>query len=149
LEVAMRPLGVMVAVGWVLLASARVHGQDSARAIIEKAIQAQGGEKQVVKLRIMRIKVEGMIHDPVQGKVAFVIENTWQLPGQYKSVHRIQLKKDMAAEHAIVIDGGKGWTLRNGKLREVSEAGLARYRDQKPGAFLHPLGFLNEKVREL
>jgi hypothetical protein len=145
----MRLLGVIVAVCLVLVPGARVHGQDSARAIIEKAIQAQGGEKQVAKLRIMRIKVEGRIHDPVAGLVPDVMEHTWQLPDQYKSVHRIQLKKDMAFEAILALDGDKGWTLLNGKIRDVSKERVAGYRDRKPGEFLHPLVFLNDKARKL
>jgi hypothetical protein len=134
-----------------LLGSGRsLCGQDGVRTIIEKAIQAQGGEKQVAKLRIMRIKVEGKIDlAPELKNLPFVIEDTWQMPGRYKTVVRIQLKKDMAHAHTLVIDGDKGWTMVNGKIGDPSKEELAEFRDQKQGEDLDRLGFLNDKGREL
>jgi len=39
-----------------------VFAQDMARAIVEKAIQAQGGEAKVAKLKIMRINEESIVN---------------------------------------------------------------------------------------
>jgi hypothetical protein len=127
-----------------------LYGQEGVRTIIEKAIQAQGGEKQVDQLRIMRVKVEGKIDvSPELKDLPFVIEDTWQMPGQYKTVLRIQLQKGMAYAHTLVIDGDKGWTMVNGKISDSSEEELAELRDQKQGEDLDRLGFLNDKGREL
>ena len=146
----MRPLGAMFAVCFLLAPGASLYGQDGARAIIEKAIQAQGGDKQVSKLRIMRIKVEGKIDvGPGLKNLPFVIEDTWQMPGQYKTTQRIQLKKDLAYAHTIVIDGDKGWKRVDGNVSDLSKQELAEFRDQKQGEDLDRLGFLNDKGREL
>src|SRR5882672_8628186 len=53
-----------------------VFALDKARAIVEKAIQAQGGETRVAKLRTMRIKVEGTAAlAPGQPDVSFTIQD--------------------------------------------------------------------------
>jgi hypothetical protein len=60
--------------------------QDQARAIVEKAIQARGGDANVAKLRTMRIKVEGTTAlIPGQPDLPFTIEDTWQMPKRYKT----------------------------------------------------------------
>src|SRR5687768_1687722 len=130
----MRPLRVMFAVCVLLVPGASLYGQEGVRTIIEKAIQAQGGEKQVAKLRIMRIKVEGKMDvAPGLKNLPFVIEDTWQMPGQYKTTQRIQLKKDMAYAHTIVIDGDKGWKMVDGKVSDLSKEELTEVHDQKQG----------------
>ena len=133
-----------------LVCATVVFAQDKPRAIVEKAIQAQGGDAKVAKLRIMRIKVEGKIDlAPELNNLSFVIEDAWQMPGQYKTVLRIQLNKDMAHAHTLVIDGDKGWTMVDGKISDPSKEELAEFRDQKQGEDLDRLGFLNDKGREL
>jgi hypothetical protein len=149
MEVSMRPLGALVAVCLVLVPGGPAHGQDSARAIIEKAIEAQGGEKQVAKLRIMGIKVEGRAHDQVRGQTPIVTEDTWQLPEQYKSVRRFQVEKDATFEAILVIDGDKGWRMINGKITDLSKERVADIRKGQQQHHLHPLLYVNDQGREL
>ena len=115
-----------------LVCATVVFAQDTPRAVVEKAIQAQGGKAKVVKLGIMRMKVEGKIDlAPELKNLPFVIEDTWQMHGQYKTVLRVQLKKDIAHAHTLVIDGDKVWTMVNGKISDPSKEELAEFRDQK------------------
>lgn len=146
----MRPLEVMFTVCLLLVHGAFLYGQDGARAIIEKAIRAQGGKKQLAKLRIMRVKIEGEMYvEPWLKNLPFVIEDIWQMPGQYKTTQCIQLKKDMAYTHTIVIDGDKGWKMVDGKVSDLSKEERTEFLDQKHGENLDRLGFLNEKSHEL
>ncbi len=126
-----------------------LHAQDGAKAIIEKAIEAQGGPKKVAKLRIMRIKVEGKTDlAPDQKDVPFTLEDTWQMPGQYKTVYRIQVG-GIAQTQTIVLDGEKGWIKVNGRVADLPKQALTEFIDQKRAEDLDRLAFLKEKSHEL
>ncbi len=146
----MRHLEVMFGVSLLLAPNAALCGQNGARAIVEKAIEAQGGKKQIAKLRIMRIKVKGkMEFAPGQKNLPFVLEDTWQMPGQYKSVQRVELKKGVTHAHTIAVDGAKGWASFNGQIVDLNKKAMAEFLDQKHGEDLDRLGFLNDKGRKL
>ena len=104
---------------------------DDAVAIIDKAIQAQGGEAMVAKLRAMRIKVKGkgaMI--PGQADIPFTLEDTWQMPDKYKTVIGCELN-GMKIAQTMVINGGRGWISVNSQTQSMPEAALAEMREQK------------------
>ena len=142
----MNPVG---ALGSLLIAGSGVFAQDQARAIIQKAIQAQGGEANVAKLRTMRIKVEGTTDlIPGQPNLPFTIEDTWQMPNQYKtsSTFQFQGKKFTQTQ---VIDGDKGWIQQDGQTQDLSREAIAEMKEQKYAEDLDRLGFLKEKQIEL
>src|SRR5947209_11526066 len=86
-----------------------VFAQDKARAIVEKAIHAQGGEAKVAKLRTMRIKVEGTTDlVPGQLNLPFTITDTWQMPDRYKTSAVFQLQGKTFTQ-TQVIAGDTGW----------------------------------------
>jgi len=142
----MNPVG---ALGSLLIAGSGVFAQDQARAIVQKAIQAQGGEANVAKLRTMRIKVEGTTDlIPGQPNLPFTIEDTWQMPNQYKtsSTFQFQGKKFTQTQ---VIDGDKGWIQQDGQTQDLSREAIAEMKEQKYAEDLDRLGFLKEKQIEL
>src|ERR1041385_8033626 len=90
---------------------------DAARALIERAIVAQGGSQRVAKLHCMRIKVEGTMNFvPGQPNLPFTIEDIWQMPDRYKTTSTISIagQKHVQTE---VIDGDKGWSRVDGAVQ--------------------------------
>ncbi len=114
-----------------LASNAPVCADDKPEAVIEKAITAQGGAAKVARLRTMRIKVEGKT-DLVPGApdMPFTLEDTWQMPGQYKSAITIQLAgKNATTTRAI--DGDKGWFEVMGMTQDMPKEGLTEMKEQK------------------
>ena len=125
------------------------EAHDKARGIIEKAIEAQGGEAKVTKLRMMRIKLTGTIAlIPGQPNLPFTIEDTWQMPNRYKSSFTYELlgKKVVQTQ---VIDGDKGWIQTDGQTQDLPKEQVAEMKEQKHAEDLDRLGFLKEKDIEL
>jgi zinc protease len=128
-----------------LVAASAAFAQDGARAILEKAIQAQGGEAKVAKLRTMRIKVEGTTDlVPGQPNLPFTMEDTWRMPHQYKTTSSFQLMGKKFTQ-TQVIDGDKGWIQIDGQVQDMPKDALAEMKEQKYAEDLDRLGFLGEK----
>ena len=126
-----------------------VFAQDNARAIVEKAIQAQEGEAQIAKLRRMRIKAEGTAAlVPGQPDLPFTIEDTWQMPDRYKSSSTFQITGQKYAQ-IQVIDGDKGWIQMNGQTLDLPKEAVAEMKEQKYAEDLDRLAFLKETGVEL
>jgi len=113
------------------------------------AIQAQGGEAKVAKLRTMRIKVEGTINlVPGQPAIPFVIEDWWQMPDQYKTTSRFEFggKK---VNQTKALDGDTGWMQFDGMAQDMPKEAVAEMREQKYAEDLDRLGFLKDKGIDL
>ena len=122
---------------------------DAARGVVEKAIKAQGGADKLAKLRVMRIKAEGTINlDPGQPAIAFVIEDWWQMPDQYKTTSRFELGGKKVSQ-TQVLDGETGWTQRDGVTIDMPKEAVAEMREQKYAEDLDRLGFLKDKGTDL
>jgi hypothetical protein len=123
--------------------------QDGARAIVAKAIEAQGGEAKVSKLRTMRIKVEGTTDlVPGQPNLPFTVEDTWQMPDRYKTESSFQLMgKKFTQTQAI--DGNKGWIQADGQVQDMPKDALAEMKEQRYAEDLDRLRLLDEKGLEL
>jgi hypothetical protein len=136
-------------VSTLLICAAFAFGQDKPRVIVERAIQAQGGETKIAKLRMMRIKVEGTTDlFPGQPNFPITVEDIWKMPGQYKSTSRFQLMGN-AVTQIQAIDGDSGWIQFNGQTQDMPKEALAEMKEQKYAEDLDRLSFLNEKGVEL
>jgi hypothetical protein len=71
-----------------LLAAGPSRGQETARAVIERAIKAHGGEEKLTKLRADKVKLKGVLVFGAR-EAPFTAETTVQLPGQFKNVMQI------------------------------------------------------------
>jgi hypothetical protein len=120
---------------------------EKARALIEKAIQAQGGPEKVARLRAMRLKAEGTIEVvPGQPATPFAIEDVWQMPDRYRtSVAFTQVGMKVTQ----VLDGEKGWMEVNGQVTDMPREAAGEMREQKYAEDLDRLGFLKEADKEL
>jgi hypothetical protein len=132
-----------------LVSTPAAFAQDAARDILKKAIQAQGGEAKVAKLRTMRIKAEGATDlVPGQPNLPFTIEDTWQMPNRYKTESSFQLMGKKFTQ-TQVIDGDKGWIQADGQVQDMPTDALAEMKEQKYAEDLDRLGLLNDKDIEL
>src|SRR5262245_62257206 len=114
------PLAVLV------LLSASAPAPESARAVIERAIVAHGGYEKLARNRAERVKLKGTMQVGTSA-VPFTNELTVQLPGQYKSVVKIE---EGQRSHTIVhlLDGEKAVILIDGQSQPVSGVHLAQLR---------------------
>jgi hypothetical protein len=122
---------------------------DKARAVVERAIKAHGGEDNLKKLRAARIKVEGtMTIGTGEKALAFTLEDTWQMPDKYRSSSSFRvMDKDITQTQAF--DGESGWAQLNGRTEDMAKEALAEMREQKYAEDLDRLGFLADKALEL
>jgi hypothetical protein len=128
-----------------LVSASCAFAQDGTRAIVEKAIQAQGGEAKVAKLRTMRIKVEGTTDlVPGQPNLPFTIEDTWQMPNRYKTEFSCQLMGKKFTQ-TQVIDGDQGWIQTDCQVQDMPKDAVAEMKEQKYAEDLDRLAFLREK----
>src|SRR5262249_37591377 len=131
LEIAMRCFYLAAVLCVLLVAASVALAQDEARAIVEKAIQAQGGETKVAKLRAMRITAEGTADlIPGQPSVPFTIEDTWQMPDRYKTSSTFQLQGKKVTQ-TQVINGDEGWIQTGDQVQDIPKAALAEMKEQK------------------
>jgi hypothetical protein len=122
---------------------------DDARAIIEKAIKAQGGEANLSKLRTMQIKVEGTVDVmPGQPRVPMTIEDTWQMPVRYKTFSTLQMF-GMKVSQALVLDGNKAWLQMESQVFDMPSQGVTEMKEQKYAEDLDRLSFLSDKRMDL
>jgi hypothetical protein len=97
----------------------------------------------------MRIKVEGTTDlIPGQPQLPFTLEDTWQMPDQYKSTFSCQLMGQKFIQ-TQVIDGQKGWIQVNGQTQDLPEDARAEMDEQKDAEDLDRLGLLRDKGNEL
>lgn len=126
-----------------------VRADDKARAVIERAIKAQGGEEKVAQLRTMRIKVEGSAElVPGQPKVALIVEDVWQMPDRYKSTSTVTLGGQKVTQ-TQTINGDKGWIQADGKTQDMPKDALTEMKEQRFAEDLDRLSFLKDASVEL
>src|SRR5688572_20657703 len=84
-----------------------VTDKDDARAIIEKAIKAQGGEEKLAPFKAGRWKGKGTM--TMQGRtIPVTMELVYELPDKYKSNMQFEVQ-GRKIEVLQVMEGEKGW----------------------------------------
>jgi hypothetical protein len=102
---------------------------DAARAIIEQAIKAHGGEERLARNRADKVKLEGTLYSP-GGTAPFVAETTVQLPAQFKTT--LEVRTPDGKTHTLVhlVNGDKVTVLVDGRVdKQPDPAALAELRD--------------------
>lgn len=149
----------MQAIVWALaLAALSAEGDTAeARDIIERAIQAHGGEVNLAKMKTMRIKVEGTLALPVNvpvGRGQFVVrpqpapfsrEETWQALDRYKDIRILQLPPHRANASITVTVEEKGWRQHTHAVNDIGKEEVAEIRQHRYAQGLERLHFLKEK----
>ena len=148
---------MLIAIPIYLLGFAGIYGgllphshpqQDRGREVIEQAIQANGGPAIVSKLRITRIKSEGMARiDPDKPAVPVITEEWLQLPSQWKQVIRYETGGRQTIR-TTVLDGEAGWVQIDGKTEAPSKYVVHGLKDNLYAEEVGRLTFLtNEQYR--
>ena len=98
----------------------------NARAILEKAINAEGGEKLLSKLNAVHSRSKGKIHlDAVRD---FTSEEDVQLPDKFKSVIQLEVNgKNFTITQ--VFDGKKGWFQVMGKTIDLDDQAVNEIKE--------------------
>jgi hypothetical protein len=127
------------------LAAAVPSADDAAkaRAVIDKAVQAVGGEVKLAGAGRFTQKAAGKFHGP-GGPGAFTGEWTVDLPGRVREA--IESEADGMKYRAVkVIAGDKGWLRVNDSVEELDKDTLAAARDEVYAAWVTTLLPLKDK----
>ncbi len=127
-----------------ILSPSMLLAQDRARAIIETAIQAQGGITNIAKLRTMQIEVEGTaVLAPGEPEIPVRLTDVWQMPDRYKTTAVFQTADGKVSQTQVII-GNKGWIELNGEVQDLPREAVSEMKEQKYAEDLDRLGFINE-----
>jgi hypothetical protein len=112
-----------VSVACALLAAGPVRAQENeARAIVEKAIKAHGGEDKLTKMKAVHSKTKGTLH--IQGmELAMTEENRVQLPNRFRNETQLTVN-NMNFNVVVVFNGQKGWVQAMGQTKELEGKAL-------------------------
>ncbi len=101
-----------------------------AGAIVEKAIQAQGGEANLAKLKIARVKgTYRRFIDATQGKTAVSWEEITRQPDRMKNVQEAELGGQKTTM-TVVLRGDEGWISMNGQTEAMDKEMLASTKEE-------------------
>jgi hypothetical protein len=98
------------------------------RALIEKALRAQGGKEKLASLVATQSRVKGLIHEP-EG-IKFTGE-TFEEPGRHKQVLQFQVE-GTTMTLVQVVDGANAWCTINGQAEPLDEKTL---KEMKQGQY--------------
>jgi hypothetical protein len=121
----------LLAITLVLVSGAWLRADDKAtdaKAIINKAIKATGGEEQLAKYKAVTWKGKGKIN--LMGtEIEFTIQAAAQPPKQSRGQSEADFN-GMKFERLQVVNGDKGWISMMGNTEEMSEDQLATAKEE-------------------
>lgn len=104
----------------------RADAPDTAQAVLDAAIKAQGGEAALVKAQTARRKATG-VQIQAGREVPFTSEDVLSLPDRF----RMDFTLDKRYRFINVIDGTKGWTqIGGGPVLDLSAPRLKEFREE-------------------
>jgi len=101
--------------------------QEEARAVIERAVKAHGGEEKLAKTRAVQEKAKGTLYVNDM-KIEFTAESTIRLPGQFKNVIQSEIQGTKVTL-IQVLNGDKGWLSINGKTDLADDKTLVGWKE--------------------
>jgi hypothetical protein len=125
---------VLVCVAW--LSPARAD--DAARAVIDRAIRAQGGEAKLRQETAIRYRSKGRVEIPDRGWADFTQEMAVQAPGKFRETMHFAGAAANQTE-TVVFDGTRVWVRAGGQTRELPRKAAAEFKEL---AYLTQLGRL-------
>jgi hypothetical protein len=134
--------------GLLLAASAAARADDSkVRALVDKAVRAQGGEANLAKWPAMTAKLKGTFRALGEG-VAFTGELAAEGSARYKVV--IEAESGGAKFHmARVLNGNKGWNRVGDETEEMDKDDLADAKEEAYAGWVATLAPLKDKAFRL
>lgn len=138
----MRYLLMCPAVALMLTMTPRESAGAEPREIIEKAVQALGGEEKLTKFKAGATRTKGTIE--VMGGLAFTQQISAQLPSQFKEAIELDVNGQKVTV-TTVFDGAKGWLSINGQVRDAEDKLLT---ELKEAAHMMRVGRLSSLVKD-
>ncbi len=113
---------LVVCLHFAFLGALRAEEKDEAKAVVDKALKAMGGEAKVAKLKAGTWKAKLTASEG--GKdISIIADGTWQGLNQYRI--NAEATFDGRTENAMmVINGDKGWAKHGENVREAPEGEL-------------------------
>lgn len=134
-------------VGLALLAArpARADDKPDPNAILDKAIEALGGEATLAKYKAATWKGKGTFHAGT-ADIAYTGEWAMQAPDRYKAVIAGEVN-GMTFKRVRAVDGDKGWTKSDdGAAEDMTPAALAEARRELVGQWVTRLVPLRDRA---
>jgi len=115
---------MLIVAGLVLAVGGRAWTADKeeARATIDRAIKATGGEEKLTKFKALTFKEKGTYYGGGEAQ-AYTGEYGLQLPDQFRM--------DITRVFVSVLDGDKGWIQRSGETKEMTKEELAEAKESQ------------------
>jgi outer membrane lipoprotein-sorting protein len=108
-----------------------VHADESSpKAIIERAIKAQGGEEKLAKFNSYTYTEKGKYYGMGEG-LDYVGKYAVELPDRYRM--------EVQNFFTIVLDGDKGWMVMNGNTEELSGDRLKEQQEERYASWVASL----------
>jgi hypothetical protein len=123
-----------------LAGAVRSGDAEKARAIVNKAIQAMGGEKNLAKHQAITWKEKGTYYGMGEG-IPYTANFAVQAPNQFRM--------DVEGVFIIVLDGAKGWMSVGGESKELPKDQLAMHIKTRKAGWVATLVPLQDKAFQL
>lgn len=137
-------LCALAVVSWILAAAGRAEAQDDARAVIDKAIKAYGGEEKLAKFKAESWKAKGTIQ--LGGaKLPYNAEYFFQQPDKYRFVMGMEFG-GQKFELTAVLNGDKAWEKAMDQVQEMAKEKLTEFRHQVYTIYISQLTPLKDKA---
>jgi hypothetical protein len=119
-------LGLLTAGSLLSVADGRAVAQDEVKAILDRAIQALGGEAKLTQLAASRLKAKGTLQ--IQGGVSFAQEVFTQLPAQIRETVELD-QNGQKVTIITLLNGEQGALTVNGTNQEVTKPLLTELKE--------------------
>jgi hypothetical protein len=142
----MRPSRYVFLVSAVVLAAtvmARADDRAAARALVAKAVKAQGGEARLAKLPAVTAKLKGTFHG-----LGMAVSFTGEFAAQGPDRHKVDIEGEAGGEkfHLIqILNGDKGWVQLNNETEELGKEDLAKAKEEAYAEWVATLVPLTDK----
>jgi outer membrane lipoprotein-sorting protein len=138
-QYAVLTVGFMLAVG----APARADDAADAKALVEKAVKAHGGQDKLDKLPGVSVKFKGTFHGMGDG-----IAMSGEISSQGPDKQRIDIEVEAGGQKLpilIITNGDKGWSKIIKEVKELGKDELAEAKEQAYAAWVVTLAPLKDK----
>lgn len=117
-------IGIVVAAAWLTAPAALQAGDsDTARAVLDKAIEAHGGASALNKAQMRSRTGQGVVS--LGGKTRLTTEETVHLPDRCRVVLTAGGNRIL-----LVLNGDKGWTRTGGATQEMTKSALKEKKEE-------------------
>lgn len=146
-EVTMRKIWLPMLSLCFLLSPAMLRSDENgARAVVDRALKSQGGEKQIAQFRARQEKVKGTLF---AGKeLPFVQEITFQYPNQIRELIQFEAN-DRQIKMLTVLNGDDGWMRIDDKTEKLDDNKTSVFKEAAHLARLTNLHGLNDPQIQL